>query len=349
MPVLIVDAGTVSEVVGLDVWIGSLGECTCQRCRGCRWSWTRRAKPTHTTLNLISTSVHHARRRTTPPRHSRPAVLPCHPSQPKAFQSLRASPRLVPGFPPAQGQDRSTGARGKALGQTAREWCTPSLSLPASTDPSTAKFTHNPHITLPTSLDLAHPLQAPLSTFPHPLPTYLPRTLLVPPSRPPPSVPSTSSAGLFSLSLRGARRTLRARPSSAYLVKAIETHLAAWLDGGTYLNPDQAKGLLRFPGDPVGGREDIREVGREAGRLVWAVKVDPALGNPGYRDGGFERYVVHCVARWYGVVSFSMSLSLTTLFHLLTPLIRQGDRRSPPHVPPPPQCPPPGSCSIPNA
>lgn len=85
-------------------------------------------------------------------------------------------------------------------------------------------------------------------------------------------------------------------------MKAIETHLAAWLQGGTYLDPDQAKGLLRFPGDPVGGREDIREVAREAGRLVWAVKADPD-----HHDGGFERYVVHCVARWYGVVSFSMS------------------------------------------
>lgn len=112
--------------------------------------------------------------------------------------------------------------------------------------------------------------------------------------------------------MRGARRTLRARHSSAYLVKAVETHLAAWLEGGTYLDPDHAKGLLHFPGDPVGGREDIREVGREAGRLVWAVKADP-----GYRDGGFERYVIHCVARWYGVVSFSMSLSRTALSHLL--------------------------------
>ena len=91
-------------------------------------------------------------------------------------------------------------------------------------------------------------------------------------------------------------------------MKAIETHLAAWLQGGTFLDPDQAKGILRFPGDPVGGREDIREVAREAGRLVWAVKADSALPCSGH-DGGFERYVVHCVARWYGVVSFSMSLS----------------------------------------
>ncbi|KAG8213897.1 hypothetical protein J3R82DRAFT_10642 [Butyriboletus roseoflavus] len=190
-----------------------------------------------------------------------------------------------------------------------------------------AKFTHNPHIALPTSLDFAHPLQVPSSTFPHPLPTYLPRTLPVPPSRPPPSLPSTSSAGLFSLSLRGARRALRARASSAYLVKVVETHLTTWLEGGTYLNPDQAKGLLRFPGDPVGDREDIREVGREAGRLVWAVKVDTALGNSDYRDGAFERYVVHCVARWYGVVSFSKETDGYRLTYLLRPNILRPDPR----------------------
>ncbi|KAF8554165.1 hypothetical protein OG21DRAFT_1462970 [Imleria badia] len=185
-----------------------------------------------------------------------------------------------------------------------------------------ARFTHNPHVILPSTADLAHPLQLPSSTFPHPLPTYLPRSITVPPSRPPPSHPDTSTAGLFSLSLRGTRRTLRARPSSAYLVEAIETHLVAWLQGGTYLHPDQAKGLLRFPGDPVGGREDIREVAREAGRLVWAVKADP-----GYHDGGFERYVVHCVARWYGVVSFSKETDGYRLTYLLRPNITRPDPR----------------------
>jgi len=255
----------------------------------------------------------HGRRRTTPTqsrcfaRHrTRPAVLSCRPSQPKAFRSICASPRSPTStrISPAQ---RSPRAGREALGETAREWCSPSLSILASTDPSTARFTHNPHIALPSTSDFAHPLQVPLSTFPHPLPAYLPRSLLVPPSRPPPSLPHTSAAGLFSLSLRGARRTLRARPSSAYLVKAIESHLAAWLQGGIYLNPDQADSLFHFPGDPVGGRDDIREVSREAGRLVWAVKSGFALANPGYHDGGFERYVVHCVARWYGVVSFSTS------------------------------------------
>ncbi|KAG6372306.1 hypothetical protein JVT61DRAFT_7746 [Boletus reticuloceps] len=159
-------------------------------------------------------------------------------------------------------------------------------------------------------------------------PSLLPTPLCpIPSSRPPPSLPRTSSAGLFSLSLRGARRTLHARPSSAYLVNAIETHLVAWLQGETYLNPDQAKDVLRFPGDPVGGREDIREVAREAARLVWAVKADPAVADTGYHDGGFERYVVHCVARWYGVVSFSKDMDDHRLTYLLRPNVSRPDPR----------------------
>ncbi|KIL00692.1 hypothetical protein PAXRUDRAFT_821375 [Paxillus rubicundulus Ve08.2h10] len=191
-----------------------------------------------------------------------------------------------------------------------------------------AKFTHNPHITLPSGIDLAHPLQVPSPTFPNPLPPYLPRNIPISPALHPPPDPSTSSAGLFSLSLRGARRTLRARASSAPLVKAVESHLAEWLEGGTYLNPDEGKGLFHFPGEPVGEREDIREVSREAGRLVWAVKVGFPTDAPGYGDGGFERYVVHCVARWYGVVSFSRETDGHRLTHLLRPNITRPDPRS---------------------
>ncbi|KAF9227387.1 hypothetical protein BS17DRAFT_775400 [Gyrodon lividus] len=190
-----------------------------------------------------------------------------------------------------------------------------------------AKFTHNPHITLPTRSDLTHPLQVPSTTFPHPLPLYLPRNVPLPPSLPPQRDPSASSAGLFSLSLRGVRRTLRSRPSSAPLVKTVESHLTEWLEGGTYLNPDEGKGVFHFPGEPVGGREDVREVSREAGRLVWAVKVGPADA-PSHGDGRFERYVVHCVARWYGVVSFSKETHGYRLTYLLRPNITRPDPRS---------------------
>ncbi|KAF9241555.1 hypothetical protein BU15DRAFT_73281 [Melanogaster broomeanus] len=172
-----------------------------------------------------------------------------------------------------------------------------------------AKFTHNPHVTLPTSNDLAHPLQVPSTTFPHPLPPYISRNVPLPSSLPPPRDPATSSAGLFSLSLRGVRRTLQ------------------WLEGGTYLSPDQGKGVLHFPGVPVGVRGDIREVGREAGKLVWAVKAGSTTDGPGYGDGGFERYVVHCVARWYGVVSFSKETDGYRLTYLLRPNITRPDPR----------------------
>ena len=165
-----------------------------------------------------------------------------------------------------------------------------------------AKFTHNPHITPPTTAELALPsLRLPSSTFPTPLPPYLPRSVTVPPSVPPLSDPAASTAGLFSLSLRGTRRTLRSRPFTAPLIKAIESHLIEWLEGGTFLSPNEgaSASTFAFPGEPVGGRADLREVRREAGRLVWAVRTD-AEG-----DGGFERFIVHCVARWHSVVSFS--------------------------------------------
>jgi len=116
----------------------------------------------------------------------------------------------------------------------------------------------------------------------------------------PPSVPGTwdpasAVAGLFSLSLKGARRALRARPGAQDIVGVIEEHLCTWLEGGTYPGEDE---VMVFPGEKVGGREDVREVNRRAVCLVWVVGKDGT-------DGAFERYVVHCLARWYGVVSFS--------------------------------------------
>ncbi|KAH7888727.1 hypothetical protein F5I97DRAFT_1803117 [Phlebopus sp. FC_14] len=190
-----------------------------------------------------------------------------------------------------------------------------------------ARFTHNPHITLPTSRDLTHPLPHAAPTFPTPLPPFLPRTVPIPPASTPAPDPATASAGLFSLSLRGARRTLRARPAAAPLVQAIEAHLLDWLDGATWLDPDDRIGVFNFPGNPVSGRDDIREVGREPDRLVWAVRL--GVGVPvGTADGGFERYVVHCVARWYGVISFSKETGGHRLTYLLRPNITRPDPQS---------------------
>lgn len=158
-----------------------------------------------------------------------------------------------------------------------------------------AKFANNPHITLPSHSDHMVPVPSKLPTFPVPLPPCLPRSSLLPPSVPSIRDPATAAAGLFSLSLKGARRALRTRPGAQNIVGVIEGHLCAWLEGGTY--PGEDMGMV-FPGEKVGGREDVREVRRRASSLVWVVGKDGT-------DGAFERYVVHCLARWYGVVSFS--------------------------------------------
>ncbi|KAG1732251.1 uncharacterized protein EDB91DRAFT_1058268 [Suillus paluster] len=176
-----------------------------------------------------------------------------------------------------------------------------------------AKFVHNPHITPPSRGDHAVPVPSKLSTFPIPLPPYLPRSSVLPPSVPGSRDPASAAAGLFSLSLKGARRALRARPGARNIVGAIEEHLCTWLEGGAY--PGEEEGMV-FPGEKVGGREDVLEVSRRAVALVWVVGKDGV-------DGAFERYVVHCLARWYGIVSFSKELDGQRLTYLLRPQITQ--------------------------
>lgn len=176
-----------------------------------------------------------------------------------------------------------------------------------------AKFADNPHIMPPTRGDHAVPIPSKLPTFPVPLPPYLPRSSVLPSSVPGSRDPASASAGLFSLSLKGARRALRARPGARNIVDAIEGHLCAWLEGGTYPGEDQG---MVFPGEKVGGREDVLEVSRRALGLVWVVGKDGA-------DGAFERYVVHCLARWYGVVSFSKEVDGQRLTYLLRPRVTQ--------------------------
>ncbi|KAG1802839.1 uncharacterized protein HD556DRAFT_1429579 [Suillus plorans] len=176
-----------------------------------------------------------------------------------------------------------------------------------------AKFTNNPHVVPPSRGDHAVPVPSRLSTFPIPLPPYLPRSIVLPSSVPGSRDPASASAGLFSLSLKGARRALRARPGARDIVDAIEGHLCAWLEGGTY--PGEEQGII-FPGEKVGGREDVLEVSRRPLDLVWVVGKDGA-------DGAFERYVVHCLARWYGVVSFSKEVNGKRLTYLLRPQVTQ--------------------------
>ncbi|KAI9442615.1 hypothetical protein H4582DRAFT_1299125 [Lactarius indigo] len=72
-----------------------------------------------------------------------------------------------------------------------------------------ARFTDNPHIAAPSKRDLEPPLPTLLTTFPIPLPPYLPRSAPLPASTPPAPDAKASSAGQFSLSLRGMRKALR--------------------------------------------------------------------------------------------------------------------------------------------
>lgn len=139
-------------------------------------------------------------------------------------------------------------------------------------------------------------------TFPEPLPPYLPRTCNVPPAVRPPREPTTANAGRFSLSLKGMRRGLRKCGFRAEsLVLDIEHDMLRWLQvGGVMLNPDDRNqsGLDHdAPGTPIGKTETVFEVSRTPLQLVWFTDHD-----------NFARYVVHCCARYHGIVSFSMSL-----------------------------------------
>lgn len=159
-----------------------------------------------------------------------------------------------------------------------------------------ARFAANPHITLPTARD--HSLTLPLKrpTFPEPLPAYLPRTSLAPSPLPPPPNPTSAYAGHFSHSLKGVRRTLRKSNKARALVKVVETELLEWLNTTVVVNPQNQIG---GGGRSLHEHPAIREISRTAGEMTWSVS-----------DDAFARYIVHCVARWYGVISFSKYLSL---------------------------------------
>ena len=89
----------------------------------------------------------------------------------------------------------------------------------------------------------------------------------------------------------------RSGPRTQALVRGVEEELMCWLSGvEVVMNPDKASGY-QFPGRAVAGLEDIREVERSPQRLVWWIESDT-----------WARYVVHCCARYYNVVSFSTSI-----------------------------------------
>ena len=111
------------------------------------------------------------------------------------------------------------------------------------------------------------------------------------------------------------RRALRGRhgagPRTQALVRGVEDELVRWLRGEDDVvvvrDPDAQRQpppssqddhpfqfQFQFPGRPVAGMEDVREVERSPQRLVWWIENDT-----------WARYVVHCCARYHDVISFS--------------------------------------------
>jgi len=165
-----------------------------------------------------------------------------------------------------------------------------------------AQFAGNPHIVIATTKDFTLPAPSAKSTFPEPLPSYLPRTVKVPIAIVPTRDSVSANAGRFSLSMKGMRKELRrARGRTETLVRIVEAEMMEWLQGGVMLLPNQsnAAGLpdLQITSDDQGRAIEstgIVELSRSPLQLIWSVA-----------DDAFARYVVHCCARYHQVISFS--------------------------------------------
>ena len=86
-----------------------------------------------------------------------------------------------------------------------------------------ARFSFNPHVVPPTSLDYIVTQQCTHRPFPQPLSKFLKRDETVPPSVPVVSNPGCSNAGHFTFGLKGTRKSLRrAGPRAEDLVLQVE-------------------------------------------------------------------------------------------------------------------------------
>ena len=137
---------------------------------------------------------------------------------------------------------------------------------------------------------------------------YLPRSVTLPSTTAPEPQIKASQAGRFGLSKRGIRKDLRrSGPGTQVLVRSIEEELIKWLEEGeVVIQHDSEESTYDFPGRAVGGQEGVREVQRTPNRLVWWIE-----------DDSWARFVVHCCARYYDVVSFSEILII--LRYILIP------------------------------
>lgn len=146
-----------------------------------------------------------------------------------------------------------------------------------------AQFTSNPHITAPTTEDLDSPLP-PHRPWPQPLPAYIPRRAPAPDWIPPPSIHSEPR-----LARKGVRKYIRnAGPYAEQLVRDFEREVTEWLNCDVVVNPDNQQTASRR----IGSKGEVFEVERTHTQLVWSTDA-------------FPRYILHCVARYHGLVSFS--------------------------------------------
>ncbi|KAF8813938.1 hypothetical protein BYT27DRAFT_7239248 [Phlegmacium glaucopus] len=193
-----------------------------------------------------------------------------------------------------------------------------------------AHFVGNSHVVVATKPDYIVPPPHISSTFPEPLPPYLPRTvkLSVTPALPV-TDPASANAGRFSLSLKGMRRDLRKAGGRAEaLIRDVESEMIQWLTlGGTVLAPESRThtGEIQPEGVPVGSTGTVFEVSRTPLQLIWKIS-----------DDAFARYIVHCCARYHEIISFSKGTSDNRLTYLLRPNVTRPDRRAPAALDTPP-------------
>jgi len=194
-----------------------------------------------------------------------------------------------------------------------------------------ARFAGNPHIVAATQRDYALHPPCTLSTFPEPLPSFLPRHARLPTTVIPTRDANSANAGRFSMSLRGMRRDLRKAGFRAEaLVRDVESEVVNWLQvGGTVLAPDFSDSSTSMPDSrsytPVGGTGTIFEISRTPLQLIWSITHD-----------AFARYVVHCCARYYEIVSFSKEISGQRFTYLLRPNVVYPDHHAPDGLDTPP-------------
>ncbi|KAH9466646.1 hypothetical protein MJO28_000738 [Puccinia striiformis f. sp. tritici] len=182
-----------------------------------------------------------------------------------------------------------------------------------------SQFSFNPHVSRPTTRDYQLWTADSQVKFPTPPPRGFPSSLYIPPAEPIPIDPFSATMGAFNRSLKGVRKNIRRLvgthpsleggpgPVEEMLIK-IDERLSSWIDSNTVWkatetdytrtivepNPWPSSGPARHqPLPKLCSEPSIVEVSRSPHMLNWEVQ------NP------FGRFLVHCVARYYGIVSFS--------------------------------------------